>query len=146
MRRNQRGFTLVELLLSMMIIVVVSGLSIPLYESFNRRNDLDITAQTVASAMRRAQAYSRAPSNDAAWGIKLQSNNIVIFQGTSYAARNATYDETINLPGSITGSGLTEIAFGKLSGAASATGTYNLTSTTNSTKAISVNAKGTIDY
>jgi prepilin-type N-terminal cleavage/methylation domain-containing protein len=144
--RSETGFTLVEVLLSVVIIAALTGISLPVYQSFVRRNDLDLATQNIAMTMRRAQTYARAVNYDNAWGVEIQSANIVLFQGTSFALRNTAYDETISIPGSITPSGLGEVQFAKFSAAPNTTGTIMLTSTTNDTRTVTVNAKGVVSY
>ena len=144
--RQEAGFTLVEMLLSVAILTALVGMSLPLYTTFVQRNDLDITAESVAVALRRAETYARAVQYDSTWSIELQSSSVTLFQGTNFAGRNTSYDETLSLPGSITLSGLSEIQFAKFSATPNTTGNIVLTSNTNDTRTISVNAKGMVDY
>jgi prepilin-type N-terminal cleavage/methylation domain-containing protein len=143
---KQEGFTLVEMLLSVAILSLLVGLSLPVYETFVRRNDLDITTQNVVSAFRRAATNARAVSGDSVWGVAVQSSAVTLFKGSSYASRDTGYDEVVSIPGSIGTSGVTEITFAKLTGAPSATGTVTLASTTNDTRAVAVNAEGMVDF
>jgi len=143
---GQAGFTLIELLISIAIIMVITGMTLPIYESFVRRNDLDLITQTLAMAIRRAETYARAANYDSAWGIEIQSSSITLFQGGSFASRNTAYDETVSIPGSVTPSGLNDIQFAKLSGLPNITGTIILTSTTNDTRTVTLNAKGVVSY
>lgn len=146
MQVHMRGFTLVELILSVGILSMLAGLSLPLYASFYNRTNLDSTADQVAHALRRAQGFSRSANGDTTWGVRLQSGSVVVFKGASYAARDVDYDETISL-NNITPSGVSEVVFTKLYGAPSATGTVTLTETTiNESRAIQLNAKGLVTY
>lgn len=140
------GFTLIEVMLSTAIIVMLVGLTAPVFETFVRRNDLDLTTQSIASLMRRARTYARSVSTDNAWGIEMQTSSAILFRGTSFASRDTTYDETVAIPATITPSGLTEVQFAKLTAAPNTTGTITLTSTANSTRTITINAKGTVDF
>jgi prepilin-type N-terminal cleavage/methylation domain-containing protein len=146
MMRQADGFTLVELLLSVVIIGMLSAMSLPVYESFSRRNDLDLAAQNLAVAMRRAETYSRGVNYDSAWGVKVQPTSITLFRGATYATRTASFDEVIALPGSITPSNTDEFQFAKLSGAPLATGSATLTSTANDVRTVTVNAEGMVSY
>jgi prepilin-type N-terminal cleavage/methylation domain-containing protein len=140
------GFTLIELLLSVVIITMLTGISIPVYESFVRRNDLDLTGQNLAFALRRAATYARGAQYDAAWGVKIQPASIVLFQGATYATRNATFDETTVMPSSVTPAGLSEVQFSKLNALPNTTGSVTLTSTTNDIRTVTINAKGMVSY
>jgi prepilin-type N-terminal cleavage/methylation domain-containing protein len=140
------GFTLVEVLLSVVIIGTLTAVSLPVYESFSRRNDLDIATQNIAFMLRRAETYARAVNYDNAWSVEIQSSSAILFQGTVFASRNTAYDEIVSIPSSITPSGLTEIQFAKFNAAPNTTGTITLTSTANDTRTVTVNAKGAIVY
>lgn len=143
---NPKGFTLLEVLLSVAIISLLMGLSLPVYESFVRRNDLDLATQQLVATLRRAEAYARGINRDAVWSVRIQPSSVTLFQGTDFAARNVAYDETFTLSGSITPSGLSEIQFAKWSATPNTTGTITLNSSVNSTRTVTVNAKGMVNY
>ncbi len=147
MIRGTLGFSLLEVLLSVTILGMLTALSLPVYESFVRRNDLDITTQGLAGMLRRAETYARGVNGDNAWSVELQASTITLFQGTSFAGRNTAYDETMSVPGSISLSGLTEVQFTKFTAIPNTTGNVTLTSSTgNDTRTITINAKGMVDY
>jgi prepilin-type N-terminal cleavage/methylation domain-containing protein len=143
---NQRGFTLIEMLLSVSIIAMLVGLSVPVYASFVGRNDLDVTRQGIVESLRRAQVYARAVEGDSTWGVAIVSGKAVVFKGASYAARDTAFDENIIINSTITPSGLGEVVFAKLSGAPSTSGTATLTQTTNNeSRTVTINAKGMVE-
>lgn len=144
--QNNSGFTLLEVLLSVAIIALITGIGIPIYQSFQTRNDLDIAANTIAQSLRRAQSLSQASDSDISWGLRVQNGSIVLFQGSSYGTRDTTFDEIFDLPQSITPSGVSEIVYSKFFGEPQAIGTITLISDTNETRTITINAKGTITY
>ncbi len=141
-----KGFTLIEVLLALSVIAIILGISAPVYQSFQVRNDLDIAATTIAQSMRRAQTLSQAVDGDSVWGVDVRSGSITVYKGTSYVARDATYDELFDLQSSITASGLSGVSFAKFTGIPQATGTITLTSNANETRTIIINAKGTVTY
>ena len=134
-----------ELLLSIAIIGLLAGLSLPVYRTLMQKNDLDIATTTIALSLRRAQVLSQAVDGDTTWGVNTQNNNIVIFKGTSYATRDATFDETFDVPTNVGLSGSTEIVFAKFTGLPQTTGTINL-STANDSRSVTINDKGTVSY
>jgi prepilin-type N-terminal cleavage/methylation domain-containing protein len=143
---NERGFTLIEMLLSVGIIALLAGLTTPVYQSFNNRNELDITAQSLASALRRAQVYARSVHGDSQWGVEIQSGAITLFKGSVFASRDTTYDEVSVISSSTAVTGTSEILFAKLSGAPASTGSVTLTDINNEVRTVTINAKGMVSY
>lgn len=141
-----KGFTLLEILLSIAALTIIAGIAIPLYQGFQVRNDSDIAATTVAQTLRRAQVLSQASDGDSSWGVRVQSGSITLYRGASYAARNTSFDEVFDMPTSITPSGLPEVVFAKFTGIPQATGAITLTSTINDVRTITVNTYGTVSY
>jgi prepilin-type N-terminal cleavage/methylation domain-containing protein len=143
---NRDGFTLIEVLLSVSIIGMLAGISLPVYESFIRRNDLDLASQQLAATLRRAENYARSVKQDSSWSVEVQGSVVTLFQGTNFVSRNTIYDETFDIPASITPSGLSEVQFAKFTATPNTTGSITLSSTTNSTRTVTLNAKGMVDY
>lgn len=149
MRKNytkSHGFTLVEMLLSVAIISILVGTSLPVYVSFQTRGDLEIATQSIADMLRRAQTYTRGVSGDSQWGVAVQSGSATLFKGASFATRDATYDETTVISPNTAVSGLSQVVFTKLTAAPSTTGTITLTANTNDVRTITINAKGMVSY
>ncbi|HLC87457.1 MAG TPA: type II secretion system protein [Patescibacteria group bacterium] len=142
---SQQGFTLIEVILSLAIVAILTGLSLPVYRTLMTKNDLDIATVTVVQSLRRAQTLSQAVDGDTNWGVKVQSGGITVFKGTSYAARDATYDETFVIPDTITTGGVTETVYSKLFGAPQTTGTVTL-ATDEDLASIILNSKGMVSY
>jgi len=140
------GFTLIEVIMSIAAMAVIAGISIPVYQSLQVKNDLDIAAVTIAQSLRRAQLLSEAVDGDISWGVAVQSGSIAVFKGTSYAARDGSYDELFDVPTSITPSGVSEVVFAKFTGLPQAAGTITLTSNTNEIRNVTINQKGAVNY
>lgn len=143
--KNRNGFTLIELLLALAIIGILAGLSVPVYRIMLSKNDLSIAAVSIAQGMRRAQMHAQAVDGDTGWGIKVATGASTVFQGKTYAARIASYDEITSISPLVLPSGLTEVDFTKFTGTPSATGSLTLT-TPNDTQTITVNVKGVVSY
>ncbi len=137
---------MLEVLLSIALISILAGVSVPVYRSFQVRNDLDIATVEIAQSARRAQTLSEAVDGDMSWGVKIQSGSIAVFKGTSYIARDTTFDEVFEVPGSLTPSGVSEVVFEKFTGLPQTAGTITLTSDTNETRNIIINQKGMVNY
>lgn len=147
-RAGERGFTLIEMLLSVGLIALLAGLSTPIYETFNNRNDLDLNTQGVATMLRRAEIYARNMNGDSSWGVKVQNGSAVLFEGASYATRDTTQDETDSIPSTITvGGTVSEVVFAKFTATPNTSGTITLTHTANNeARTITLNTEGMVDY
>lgn len=144
---NKKGFTLVEILLSIAVMTAIAAFSFPIYQSFQSRNELEIASNTVAQSLRRAQVLSQVMEGDSSWGVKIQSGSVVVFKGASYATRDAAYDESFDFSTQIAGTGVGEVVFSKLEGVPGTTGTITLSSAVNNeSRALVINAKGTASY
>lgn len=143
--RLEKGVSLLEILLVVALIVSLAGLSVPIYQSFQIKNDLDIAANTIAQGVRRAQVLSLASKEDSRWGVYVTTGSITIFKGDDYATRDGDFDEVFEMPETITPSGLQEINFYKLSGDVETPGTVTL-STTNQTQDLVINEKGMVEF
>jgi prepilin-type N-terminal cleavage/methylation domain-containing protein len=144
--QKNRGFTFIEILLVISLMSITAGISIPVYQSFQTRNDLDISGVTVAQTLRRAQLLSQASSGDISWGVNIATSSITLFKGISFFNRDVGYDEIFFMPSSISISGLQEIVFDKFTGEPQSIGTTTLTSINNETRSININTKGTVSY
>ncbi|OGD69038.1 hypothetical protein A3I18_00695 [Candidatus Campbellbacteria bacterium RIFCSPLOWO2_02_FULL_35_11] len=143
--KTDNGFTLLEVLLSISIISIVFGFSVPIYYSFQVRNDLDVARFALIQNLHRAQSLSQMGEGDSSWGVYIASDKITLFKGSSFATRDINFDEDFSISSSGI-SGLQEIIFNKFNGLPQMTGTTTITSTTNETKQIAINEKGTISY
>ena len=139
-----KGFTLIEILLSLAIIGIIAGFSVPIYQSFMVRNDLDIATGTVSQVLRYAQTQSQAMHGDSSWGVYIGSGKITLFKGASYASRDTDYDEETSVPSTISASGLTEVVFDLLTGEPQTIGTLTISSVNGDVRTISINEKGII--
>ncbi|MFA6520909.1 MAG: type II secretion system protein [Candidatus Gracilibacteria bacterium] len=142
----KKGFTLQEMLLVIALMAIMAVISVPIYQSFQVKNDVDLVVNAVASTARRAQVLSQGSSEDSSWGIKLTSTAVILFKGAAYAARDVNFDETFDVPVTITGSGTTEFVFAKFTGFPLAAGTATLTTSTNEIRNIAINSYGTVSY
>lgn len=143
---NTLGFTLVEMLLVIALLAVVGGISVPLYYTFQVRNDLDIVATSYAHALRRASTLARAVDGDVPWGVHLSSTAITLFKGASFSVRDSSFDEISDIPASISPTGVQEIVFARFTGLPQVTGLTTFTSTSLESRNVVINEKGMVSY
>ena len=117
---KRRAFTAVETLLTLGIISVTAGFTVPMYRNFQIRSDLDLVTEQTIQGLRRAQILAQSGENDSSWGFFVQDG--VIYQGEAYAVRDPQYDESYPVPATINTSGLPEVSFSRIDGAPNQTG------------------------
>jgi type II secretory pathway pseudopilin PulG len=132
----------VETLLTLGIIAVTAGVTIPMYRNYQLRSDLDLTAEQVLQALRSAQGRSQAGENDAQWGFYVADG--VLFEGDAYALRDTDEDEQYPFPDTISTSGLSEVVFSRVNGIPNNTGDIILETISGEQRIITVSADGTL--
>jgi len=113
-QNSRQGFTLMELLASMFIIALLTGIFLVNYHGTNERNKLIAATQKLASDIRMAQNYalgSKEFDGDiplGGWGVHLDTtspNNYIIFADNDIGEYDYDSGEeysTINLPDGVT--------------------------------------------
>lgn len=129
--RNKQGFSLIELLITIGITVSISVISIPLYSNLQASTRLDESVAQVIDFLRAGRERSRAGLRNDSYGVYINplDSKVVLYQGASYAIRNATYDQILNLESGVkiaTTIPLNEVNFSKSTGFASAVGRIEL--------------------
>lgn len=137
---KRRAFTAVETLLTIGVIAVTAGLSIPMYRNYQIRGDLDIATEQTIQALRRAQLLSQAGEQDSQWGFYVRDG--ILFQGEQYALRDPNFDEEYPFPPTINTSGLSEVVFSRVYGVPQETGEITLEGLNGDQRIIIVSADG----
>ncbi len=140
--KRNKGFSLPEILLVIALMAVVAGILSVFDRVFLVRNDLEITREVVVQSVRQAQMSAQANEGDSEWGIKLNSGEIVVFQGSSYEGRDPEFDEIFETTSSINFSGVDEIVFAKMTGLPNTTGEIIMNSDIDESKIVTVNSRG----
>lgn len=118
------GFTLPELLVVTALGIVLTGLTLPTGLRFYRAQLLEDTTMALQDALLRARVRAAAGRNGMAHGVRLAPGEVILFQGPSYAGRDAAYDEVIPYPSMFSVSTtLSDIVFSPLYATSSASGT-----------------------
>ena len=141
----KKGFSLIELIVVIGIFAIFASLTTSVYYDTRSHTNLELSTGSIVEAVRLAQSSAQSGKGDSKWGIKILSNQIVIFKGDSYNTRDTTADNFLELSGGINVSGLSEIVFNKVVGTTDTVGVIVLSSNTES-RNISVNTKGTVNY
>jgi len=143
--KHKAGFTLIEVLIVIALMAILVAIMLPVSVDYQKRNDLDVAQTTFVQGVRRAQQLSMGAEGDSQWGLVAISGGIVIFKGSTYSLRDATYDEVFDMSPAIVVTGQSEFDFAKTTGLPSQTGVVTLTNE-NYQETVSVNAKGIVNY
>lgn len=128
---NRSGFTLVELLLVIGIMLILVVVSLPVYGNLQLTSQLHDSEDRLRQFFRLAQVRSISGLNDSAHGIYVEINpatedRVILYQGDSYLTRDTSLDqpesftEIVSLSTSLSGS---DVNFARPFGLPSATGT-----------------------
>lgn len=147
-----RGFTLIEFLIAMVLMIVLIGAAIPLYTGLQTSAQLNESADQLVQTMRLARSRAAERLNNAQHGVYLdidpaEDDRYILFQGNSYATRDPSFDRITTLDDALAlssalSNGASEIVFNRTQGVPSATGTITLTHVTYGSRSLSVNSIG----
>lgn len=139
-----RGFTLLELLLVISVAIIIAGLTTPIGVRFFQTQTLDETTSSILGTIRRAQNQAVFQKNDSVFGVKFLFGSYVLFQGSSYASRIQSEDESFTLSSGIATSGIDEVVFTKRTAIPNIIGTLIITFG-NDSQALNINAQGKVE-
>ena len=143
------GFTLIETLTILAIIAVMAVLSVPFYQSFQIRTQLDDNGEEIVQTLRRAQSKAMAIEDDQVFSVHFESNKFVLFKNTPYNP-NDQDNEITDLPSTLSISvnlngGGNDLVFDKLKGTTSNYGTATISSVNNESRTINISKIGKIE-
>lgn len=136
--KNKYGFSLIEFILVIAIILALGALSSVFYSRFLNQNSVSTVSDQFASELRKAQIYAMAGKQNTNWGVKYNANTITLFAVTSVA-----FNETFTVNSNIAISGFSQIIFAKATGIPDIPQTITISGGGN-TKTITINSQGTV--
>lgn len=148
---KKRGFSLLELVIVVGIIVLIGSIGAGFYTNYGRNIEINSTAETVSFDLKQAQAKSMIGQGGYLWGVHFVNGATDYYEifstPTNYSDVGKVISSTNYLPSSITfsspASGFsTDIIFNKISGGTTAS-SVTLVSQGN-TKTISISSLGGI--
>lgn len=138
---NKKAFSLIEILLIIALMGAVLLIGIPLGQTALTGSEIDTAYEVGLKSLRLAQAKSQGGYEDSTWGVRFQQPNIIIFKGSSFQTRDASYDVKTVLGAKVGYSGINEVYFSKIEGIPSVTGSINIFSYEKS-RVIQINSNG----
>ena len=102
---NSRGFTFIEILLVITILVILVALIIPTFRLFSLRADLNNTSEEIISILRLVQSKTLASEGPAQYGVYFDDtptpHQYTLFKGSDYASRDSSFDNVYRLPSKV---------------------------------------------
>lgn len=142
---GKRGVTIIEISMVVAIIGTLAVLSLPFYSDLIGNNDLDLAVMVFDNSLQRAKVLASGSFQDSQWGVRAAAGAITIFKGSSYASRDSSYDEVINLAEGLVVSGSQEFVFSKYEAELTTGGTTTFTAGNQKSKTLNVNVKGLVE-
>jgi len=140
------GFTLIEITLVIALIIIIFGFGLTISFDSYRKDNLKAERDTLISVLQKARNESINNLNNTPHGFYFDGTDYILFDGSSYASRDASRDLKIVKNPSITIGGLTEIVFEQLDGNANPIGDITLSDGINPVISININQEGRINW
>ncbi len=147
--QKNKGFTLLELIVVIAILVILSGVIIGAFVIFNTTEGVNKDTELVLETLRLARNQTLASKNEMQYGVHFSATNITLFSGATYNpstsgneifALHAGDSLSVNL-----NSGGDDVVFDRLTGATSESGTITITSSNSATsKNVTIYSTGLI--
>ena len=139
MKKN--GFTLIEIIITVSLLLIILSIGVPYGLRYFRTERLNSASRNLLATLRLAQAYAMNQKGDSDFGVIIQGDKFIFFQGTDYSSRNPAFDQVFDFSDQIEVSGIHEIVFAKLTGMPGEPGNITLTSG-DSSNVIRINEAG----
>jgi prepilin-type N-terminal cleavage/methylation domain-containing protein len=153
-KNRSRGFTLMEIIISMAILALFGTISVIYLGSYRRSVSIDTEAEKIVAYLRQAQNRATSGESGVDWGVHFDNPSsgddyYALFQGDAYTSSVETIYLSNQIQFSYPAPGGTEnIVFQRISGWPVATKSVTIQSVVNSNlnRIISINSAGQINY
>ncbi len=112
MARNN-GFSLVELMLAIGVLMIVAVTATTINSRWFLQNNVEAAKNMTISSLQKAQSYAISKKNNLSWGVCLTGTTIRMFGGS---CASPTIKDDYQLPVGVGISGLTTVIFSNLRG------------------------------
>lgn len=144
----QKGFTVIEILVVLALGALLTGFVVSSFSKVNEHEVLNTNSDLIVSILNEARSMTLSSVGDTGYGVHFDTDQVVLFRGTSYSSVSAT-----NVPTALNSrvamrnisfGGGSNVVFNRLTGATAQAGTLQIYLKNASTtyKTISVSATG----
>ncbi len=132
---NSSGFTLMETLVVIAIIMVLFAIAMVNSSSFSSQADVDESALVIMNALRLAQSKTLASEEDSNYGVHCEEAKCILFKGIVYNSLDPdnkiyNFSPQVEIPVAASGidleGGGSEVVFDRVTGATAQFGTIKI--------------------
>ena len=149
---SSRGFTLVEIIISLAVLSIVSGIILSSLSANTNREALNKNADAVASVFAEARSLTTSSKNASRYGVHLGNTGLTLFTGTTYDSgassnRALSLNSRVSITNISLAGGGSDVVFDKFTGNTSQNGTFRITvvGDSNQYKTITVYKTGLVE-
>lgn len=146
--KGSKGFTLMETIVVLAIIIILSGISVSVYYNQREKHSIQKDADSIVSLIEKTKNMSLNRKNDSSYGVYFATSSVTIFSGNLYANGNVIskyeLESGVEISTTSLSSHSNEFYFTKTSGLPNATGTIVL-GDSSYTKTITISGTGLIE-
>jgi prepilin-type N-terminal cleavage/methylation domain-containing protein len=148
--KKQKGFTFIELLISLAVTALLLAIIIPSFSKFRNEQALKAGTEDILSTINDARTRTLASYNSSVYGVHFTSSSVTLFTGSSYSSGSSTNEvKDLSLAVAISTSlagGTSDVVFDRLTGATSNYGTLTIQAVndTSRTRTITISKTGVI--
>lgn len=146
-----RGFTVLEVVISLAIVVVLATVIVSVFSAFNRAQSLDGATEVVVSLVQEARTLTLASREGMVYGIHFATTSVTLFAGSVYtegASENDVYElsDAIEISAITLSGGGSDVVFERLSGKTDESGTVTLSAVAdpNRSRTITIDPTGLV--
>ena len=127
----KKGFTLLEILIVISILLIIISIVVGPFSSFRNRSVLNAEIENITTLLSEARSKTLTSLADSEYGVHFETNRIVFFKGTLFTEPDADNQEIIFNPVvsisdiSLTGAGV-DVIFDRLTGKTDEDGTITI--------------------
>ncbi|MDO8728805.1 MAG: prepilin-type N-terminal cleavage/methylation domain-containing protein [bacterium] len=152
MNRTRRGFTILEILIAISIMVLMITIVSFSFSKLNSSQTLDTSADLVVSILNETRSLTLSAVDDSQYGVNFEASQIVLFKGSIYLSADPSNVVTelnpqVGLRNVILNGGGTSVIFKRLTGNTVETGTVEifLKASTTIFRTITISATGIVE-
>jgi prepilin-type N-terminal cleavage/methylation domain-containing protein len=151
-KRFLKGFTLIEILISVTIIAILSAIIFMSVISFRNRQIIKNTTIEVAQAFEEAKVKTITSYNDEVYGVHFEESSVSLFAGETYDADGAGTvvlfsDDSVTFTPSLEDD-VVDVRFDRLTGETTDTGTVliELVSDSSYNETVKIQSSGVVSF